>query len=181
MKVTATLLPEILLIEPQIFRDSRGLFMETYNEREMGHLGMPTCWKQDNYSFSHRNVIRGIHYQITQPQGKLVRVVQGSVLDVAIDLRKSSPTFGRHVAMELSAENGKMLWIPPGFGHGFMVLSETAGFTYKVTEYYSPQGERTILWSDLRLGIPWPVDRGEAIVSIKDSQGKYLEDAEIFE
>ena len=135
---------------------------------------------QDNFSISKKNVLRGIHYQIVQPQGKLVRVTHGTVLDVAVDLRRSSPAFGRHVAVELSGENGKMLWIPEGFGHAFLVLSEVAGFAYKVTDYYAPKAERTILWSDPDLAIPWPVAEGDAIVSEKDRKGVSLRDAEVF-
>jgi dTDP-4-dehydrorhamnose 3,5-epimerase len=135
---------------------------------------------QDNYSFSKKNVLRGIHYQVTQPQGKLIRVSLGAVLDVAVDLRRSSPAFGRHVAVELSAENGRTLWIPAGFGHAFLVLSEGAGFAYKVTDYYSPAGERTIVWNDPDLAIPWPVAAEDAIVSEKDAAGARLKDAEVF-
>ena len=146
----------------------------------MRQAGLPTDWKQDNTSVSARNVIRGIHYQITQPQGKLVHVTCGAVFDVAVDLRRASPTFGKHLAIELSEENGTMLWIPPGFGHGFAVLSVTARFAYKVTDYYSPSGERTILWSDPTLAIQWPVAERDAIVSAKDQQGGRLDQAEVF-
>jgi dTDP-4-dehydrorhamnose 3,5-epimerase len=180
MKITETGLPGVLLFTPKIFSDSRGAFFETYNEREMQEAGLPTGWRQDNFSISVKNVIRGIHYQIVQPQGKLVRVAYGTVVDVAVDIRRSSPDFGKHVAVELSGENGEMLWIPPGFGHGFAVLSEKAGFSYKVTDYYSPAGERTILWNDPALGIAWPMSEADAIVSAKDQQGKLLKDAEIF-
>jgi dTDP-4-dehydrorhamnose 3,5-epimerase len=180
MKAIPTELKEVLLIEPVIYRDDRGAFMETYNERSMEEMGLPTRWCQDNFSLSRRNVVRGIHYQIVQPQGKLVRVVRGSVLDVAVDLRRSSPTFGEYVAVELNEQNARMLWIPPGFGHGFVALTEEAGFTYKVTDYYSPAGERTILWNDPDLGIAWPVSQEKAIVSKKDAQGKRLHEAEVF-
>ncbi|HTA85603.1 MAG TPA: dTDP-4-dehydrorhamnose 3,5-epimerase [Silvibacterium sp.] len=180
MKITETGLPGVLLFTPKIFSDSRGAFFETYNEREMQEAGLPTGWRQDNFSVSIKDVIRGIHYQIVQPQGKLVRVAYGTVVDVAVDLRRSSPHFGKHVAVELSGESGEMLWIPPGFGHGFAVLSEKAGFSYKVTDYYSPAGERTILWNDPALGIAWPISEADAIVSAKDQQGKVLKDAEIF-
>jgi dTDP-4-dehydrorhamnose 3,5-epimerase len=146
----------------------------------MQEAGLPTGWRQDNFSISARNVIRGIHYQIVQPQGKLVRVAYGTVVDVAVDIRRTSPDFGKHVAVELSGESGEMLWIPPGFGHGFAVLSEKAGFSYKVTDYYSPAGERTILWNDPALSIGWPISEADAIVSAKDQQGKLLKDAEIF-
>jgi len=146
----------------------------------MTAAGLPSNWVQDNFSLSRKNVLRGIHYQLLQPQGKLVRVTHGAVLDAAVDLRRSSPHFGRHVAVELSGENGCMLWIPPGFGHAFLVLSDVAGFAYKVTDYYSPGGERTILWNDPAIGIPWPVKPEEAIVSSKDRLGALLPAAEVF-
>lgn len=180
MKVIQTELAEVLIIEPTVYRDDRGVFMETYNERSMKELGLPTYWCQDNYSLSHQNVVRGIHYQVTQPQGKLVRVVQGKVLDVAVDLRRSSPTFGEHVGVELSAENARMLWIPPGFGHGFVALTQPTAFSYKVTDYYSPAGERTILWNDPDLAICWGIAVEAAIVSKKDAEGKRLHEAEVF-
>ena len=180
MKVTETAIPGVLMFTPRIFTDSRGAFCETYNERVMQEAGLPTRWVQDNLSISSKNVVRGIHYQVTQPQGKLVRVAYGTVLDVAVDLRRSSRTFGAHVTVELSDANNTMLWIPPGFGHGFAVLSERAGFVYKVTDYYSPGGERTILWNDPKLGIVWPVSEAEAIVSDKDRQGCMLDVAEVF-
>lgn len=180
MKVEQTLLPGVLLLTPVIYRDDRGAFLETYNQRAMAEAGLPTQWLQDNFSFSKKNVVRGIHYQITQPQGKLVRVTHGAVLDVAVDLRRSSPAFGQHVAVELSGQNGRMLWIPVGFGHAFAVLSDSAGFAYKVTDYYSPAGERTIVWNDPDLAIPWPLSAAEAVVSEKDSKGARLRDAEVF-
>jgi dTDP-4-dehydrorhamnose 3,5-epimerase len=180
MKITETAIPGVLIFTPKIYSDARGAFQETYNERVMRDAGLPTEWRQDNTSVSKKNVIRGIHYQVIQPQGKLVRAVYGTVLDVAVDLRRSSPTFGAHVAVELSEENGAMLWIPPGFGHGFAVLSEKAGFAYKVTDYYSPAGERTILWNDPDLGIAWPVSAEDAVVSEKDRQGSRFQDAETF-
>lgn len=180
MTFEETLLPGVLLITPAIHRDNRGAFVETFNHRAMTAAGLPAAWAQDNFSISKKNVLRGIHYQVIQPQGKLVRVTHGAVLDVAVDLRRSSPHFGRHVAVELSSENARMLWIPPGFGHGFFVRSEEAGFAYKVTDYYSAGGERTILWNDPELGIGWPVDPASAIVSDKDKQGKLLRDAEVY-
>jgi len=180
MKIEATTLPGVLLLTPAIYRDDRGAFSETFNLRQMTEAGLPTNWVQDNFSISKKNVLRGIHYQIVQPQGKLVRVTHGTVLDVAVDLRRSSPAFGRHVAVELSRENGKMLWIPAGFGHAFLVLSEVAGFAYKVTDYYAPKAERTILWSDPDLAIPWPVAEGDVIVSDKDRNGAPLQLAEVF-
>jgi dTDP-4-dehydrorhamnose 3,5-epimerase len=180
MKIETTSLPGVLLLTPDIFRDDRGAFLETFNLREMAEAGLPTNWVQDNFSISKKNVLRGIHYQKVQPQGKLVRVTHGTVLDVAVDLRRSSPAFGRHVAEELSGENGKMLWIPEGFGHAFLVLSEMAGFAYKVTDYYAPKGDRTVLWNDPDLAIAWPVAEGDAIVSEKDRKGARLRDAEVF-
>jgi dTDP-4-dehydrorhamnose 3,5-epimerase len=180
MKIRETSLPGVLVITPTIYRDDRGAFFETYNEREMGDVGLPRQWAQDNFSLSKKNVLRGIHYQISQPQGKLVRVTHGAVLDVAVDLRRGSPAFGRHMAMELTGENAEMLWIPEGFGHGFLVLSEVAGFAYKVNSYYSSSAERTILWNDPELAIPWPIAPEDAIVSAKDRLGAMLRDAEVF-
>lgn len=180
MTFEQTSLPGVLLITPAIHRDNRGAFLETFNHREMVAAGLPANWAQDNFSLSKKNVLRGIHYQVVQPQGKLVRVTHGAVLDVAVDLRRSSPHFGRHTAAELSGENGRMLWIPPGFGHGFLVLSEAAGFAYKVTDYYSAAGERTILWNDPEIGIAWPVEAANVIVSEKDAQGKPLRNAEVY-
>lgn len=180
MKVTETSLPGVLVLTADIYRDSRGAFCETYNQTRMAAAGLPTNWVQDNFSISKKNVVRGIHYQVIQPQGKLVRVTQGAVLDVAVDLRRSSLAFGRHVAVELSEENGRMLWIPEGFGHGFLALSEVVGFAYKVTDYYCPAGERTIVWNDPELAIPWPVAPESAILSGKDLQGATLRGAEVF-
>lgn len=180
MKAIEAALAGVLILEPRIFKDERGAFCETYNERVMAELGLPTRWVQDNYSVSRKNVVRGIHYQIKNAQGKLVRVVHGSVWDVAVDLRRSSPTFGKHVGIELSAENARMFWIPEGFGHGFVALSEEAGFAYKVTGYYSPSDERTLLWNDPDIALPWPVSPSEAIVSEKDQKGQRLSEAELF-
>ncbi len=180
MNVEATALPEVLMLTARIFRDDRGAFLETWNQRTMEEAGLPGRWVQDNFSISKKHVLRGIHYQVIQPQGKLVRVVYGAVLDVAVDLRRSSPTFGKHAAVELTGESGRMLWIPEGFGHGFMVLSDEAGFAYKVTDYYSPAGERTIRWNDAELGIPWPVEGADLIVSDKDNKGAALSEAEVF-
>ena len=180
MKIRETAIPGVLVLTPTIFRDLRGHFFETWNQRAMEEAGLHGPWVQDNFSFSQKNVLRGLHYQITQPQGKLVRVTHGSVLDVAVDLRRCSPTFGRHVAVELSGENAEMFWIPPGFGHGFLVLSDQAGFAYKVTDYYAPAAERTVLWNDPDLAIPWPVTAEEVIVSTKDAQGATLNSAELF-
>jgi dTDP-4-dehydrorhamnose 3,5-epimerase len=180
MRVLETELPGVLILEPRIFKDERGVFCETYNERAMGQAGLPTHWVQDNFSVSKQNVVRGIHYQIQNTQGKLVRVTHGVVWDVAVDLRRSSPTFGKHVGVELSGENGRLFWIPEGFGHGFVALSDTAGFAYKVTEYYSPADERTLLWNDPAIAIPWPVSETDAVVSGKDRQGQTLDQAELF-
>lgn len=180
MNIEETSLPGVLVITPKIHSDDRGAFWETWNQKTFESAGLPATWVQDNFSISKRNVVRGIHYQVIQPQGKLVRVVFGAVLDVAIDLRRNSPHFGEHVAVQLSAENWRMLWIPEGFGHGFLVLSELAGFAYKVTDYYNPKGERTIVWNDPEIGIPWPIKPEEAIVSEKDADGAKLEHAEVF-
>ncbi|HEX5236606.1 MAG TPA: dTDP-4-dehydrorhamnose 3,5-epimerase [Silvibacterium sp.] len=180
MNIQQTAVPDVLLLTPQKFTDVRGAFWETYNERLMHEAGLPTQWKQDNTSKSVKNVIRGIHYQISQAQGKLVRVSYGAVYDVAVDLRRSSSAFGQHVAVELSEDNGAMLWIPPGFGHGFAVLTESAGFAYKVTDYYSHAAERTILWNDPELAIAWPINLQNAIVSAKDQQGSRFAEAEVF-
>jgi dTDP-4-dehydrorhamnose 3,5-epimerase len=180
VKVCETALPGVLLLSPKMYRDQRGAFLETYNSRAMAEAGLPTAWVQDNFSLSKKNVLRGIHYQITQPQGKLVRVTHGAALDVAVDLRRSSAAFGKHVAVELSAGRGELLWIPPGFGHGFLALTDEVGFAYKVTDYYSPAAERTIVWNDAELAIPWPIETADAIVSEKDRAGARLRDAEVF-
>jgi len=180
MTIQATQLPGVLLITPTIFRDARGAFWETWNQRAMADAGLPSEWAQDNFSLSRKNVLRGIHYQIAQPQGKLVRVTHGAALDVAVDLRRSSPTFAQHVAAELTGESGAMLWIPAGFGHAFLALSDVVGFAYKVTDYYSSAGERTILWNDPEIAIPWPTPAEDVIVSDKDRKGALLRDAELF-
>ncbi len=180
MKIEETSLPGVLILTPKMYRDGRGGFCETWNRRKFAAAGLPEQWVQDNSSYSVRNVVRGIHYQVVQPQAKLVRVTQGAVFDVAVDLRRSSPNFGRHVSMELSADNGQMLFIPIGFGHAFAALTESAGFSYKVTDYYSQAGERTILWNDADLAIPWPVGPQDAIVSEKDLGGSALVDAEVY-
>lgn len=180
MRVRQTTLPEVLLLNAPLYCDARGSFQETWNQRAMVEAGLPANWVQDNFSVSRKNVLRGIHYQIVQPQGKLVRVAFGAAVDVAVDLRRSSPNFGRHVAVELTADSGAMLWIPEGFGHAFLALTEFVGFAYKVTDYYSPAGERTIVWNDPDLGIPWPVDPANALVSEKDSRGALLRQAEVF-
>ncbi len=180
MKVTETSLPGVMVITAPIFKDSRGAFCETFNVHKMEEAGLPSVWVQDNFSVSSKNVLRGIHYQVTQPQGKLVRVTNGAVLDVAVDLRRSSPTFGRHFAIELTPESGEMLWIPAGFGHAFLALTDNVGFAYKVTNYYSPAGERTIVWNDPDIAIPWPIAAGDTVMSDKDRAGQSLTDAEVF-
>jgi dTDP-4-dehydrorhamnose 3,5-epimerase len=180
MKATPLAIPEVLLIEPRVFGDDRGFFFESFNQRQFDEaIGRPVAFVQDNHSRSAKNVLRGLHYQIKQPQGKLVRVVKGEVFDVAVDIRKSSPTFGQWVGEILSADNKKQLWVPPGFAHGFVTLSESAEFLYKTTDYYSPDFERCIRWDDPELGIQWPL-AGEPVLSAKDQNGKPLGSAEIF-
>lgn len=180
MKITETSLPGVLLLQPTMYRDNRGAFCETWNEKVFADAGLPTNWVQDNCSYSAKNVVRGIHYQVVQPQAKVVRATSGVVLDVAVDLRRSSPRFGTHVAVELSAEQGEMLYIPVGFGHGFAALTDNVGLAYKVTDYYCPAGERTILWNDPDLAIAWPLSSDVAILSGKDLQGSTLRNAEVF-
>jgi dTDP-4-dehydrorhamnose 3,5-epimerase len=176
----STSLPGMVILEPRVFGDERGFFLESYNEKVFAELGIGERFVQDNHSSSRRNVLRGLHYQINQPQGKLVRVVEGEVLDVAVDLRRSSPTFGGWEAVRLSGENKRMLWIPPGFAHGFRVTSEQAQVLYKATDYYAPQHECTVVWNDPALKIDWELD-GEPVVSAKDQRGVALRDAETFE
>jgi dTDP-4-dehydrorhamnose 3,5-epimerase len=181
MKVVPTAIPEVLLLEPKVFGDPRGFFLESYNRREFQKAtGIGTDFVQDNHSRSAKNVLRGLHYQIRQPQGKLVRVAAGEVYDVAVDLRRSSPTFGKWVGFTLSAQSKRMAWIPPGFAHGFLVLSEMADFLYKTTDYYAPEHERTLLWNDPKLGIDWPL-RGEPVLAAKDRNGASLTNAETFD
>ena len=180
MKITLTAIPEVLVIEPKVFGDERGFFFESFNQAKFeAAIGRQVNFVQDNHSKSAKNVLRGLHYQIQQPQGKLVRVVQGEVFDVAVDIRKSSPTFGKWVGEILSADNKKQLWVPEGFAHGFVVLSESAEFLYKITDYYAPEYERSILWNDPAIAVKWPVI-GEPILSIKDQQAKTLAIAEHF-
>jgi dTDP-4-dehydrorhamnose 3,5-epimerase len=180
VKAITTTIKDLLIIEPKVFGDDRGFFFESYNKREFAALtGRNVEFVQNNHSRSVKNVLRGLHYQIQHPQGKLVRVVQGSVLDVALDIRKSSPTFGQHVSMELSAENKRMLWIPEGFAHGFVVLSDAAEFLYQTTDYWYPEHERAIRWDDPTLAIDWKLQTTPTI-SIKDSQGKPFGEAEYF-
>jgi dTDP-4-dehydrorhamnose 3,5-epimerase len=180
MNSAATKIPDVLLLEPRIFEDSRGSFFESYNERVLAEMGIPGPFVQDNQSFSHKGVVRGLHYQIKQPQGKLIRCLRGEIYDVAVDLRRNSPTFCNWVAETLSAANHKMLWIPPGFAHGFMVLSDGAEVLYKATDFWAPQHERTILWNDPSLQIAWP-QKDRAILSAKDLAGSTLEHAAVYE
>lgn len=180
MKVVDTPLPGVKLIEPRVFGDDRGFFLESWNAKAFADAGLDLTFVQDNHSRSARHVLRGLHYQIDDPQGKLVRVTIGSVFDVAVDLRRSSPDFGRWVGYELSAENKRMLWVPPGFGHGFVVLSETADFLYKCTTLYAPANERAIVWNDPDLGIDWPLDGATPLLSGKDAAASSFADAEVF-
>ena len=180
MKVTLTALPGVLVLEPKVFSDARGFFLESYNEKAMADVGIVDHFVQDNHSHSARNVLRGLHYQIRCPQSKLIRVVIGEILDVAVDLRRNSPTFGRWTGVNLSGENQQMLWIPSGLAHGFRVLSESAHVLYKATDFYHPEFERTIAWNDPDLDIDWRLD-GTPTVSAKDGLGVRLRDAEIFE
>jgi dTDP-4-dehydrorhamnose 3,5-epimerase len=180
MKVQPTQIAGVLIVEPDVFGDDRGFFLESFNERAMREIGIDAHFVQDNHSRSQRNVLRGLHYQIHQPQGKLVRVVCGTVFDVAVDLRRGSPTFGKWVGAELSAENKRMFWMPPGMAHGFVVLSDFADFLYKATDYYAPEFERTILWNDPDLSIQWPL-AGEPVLSAKDAAGLPFREAEVFE
>lgn len=171
---------DVVLVTPKVYGDARGYFFEVWEARKFAAAGVDVTFVQDNYSRSVQNTLRGLHYQVSQPQGKLVRVTHGEVFDVAVDLRKSSPSFGQHVSVILSAENKQQLWIPPGFAHGFYVLSEAAEFFYKCTDYYAPQHERSLCWDDPRLAIPWPL-KGEApILSDKDRQGKPLAEADCY-
>lgn len=179
MRAIATDLPEVLLIEPKVFGDARGFFFESYNRRELAELGLAAEFVQDNHSRSAMNVLRGLHYQIQNPQGKLVRVVSGEVFDVAVDLRRSSATFGKWAGHTLSAANRRMMWIPPGFAHGFCVTSEFAEFLYKTTDYWYPEHERCLLWNDPDLAIAWPL-AVEPILAARDRLGARLRDAEAY-
>ena len=180
MEAIATTIPDVLLIQPKVFGDSRGFFFESWNERDFTHLGINTRFVQDNHSRSGCGVVRGLHYQIRQPQGKLVRVCAGEIFDVVVDVRRSSPTFGKKVSVRLSSEDHRMLWVPPGFAHGFCVLSEYADVLYKSSDFYAPEYERSILWNDPDIGIEWPLV-GDPILSAKDRIGKPLREAELFE
>ncbi len=180
MKITPLSIPDVIVCEPKVYGDDRGFFFESFNHAQFAEaIGASYNFVQDNHSRSARNVLRGLHYQIQQAQGKLVRVVAGEVFDVAVDIRKSSPTFGHWVGQILSAENKKQLWVPPGFAHGFVTLSDTAEFLYKTTDYYSPQFERSILWNDPNIGIQWPLTEAP-MLSTKDQQAALLADTEVF-
>jgi len=176
-----TIIPDVILIEPRIFSDARGFLLESYQKQHFIEAGIPFDFVQENHSKSEQGVLRGLHYQIQQPQGKLVRVIAGEIFDVAVDIRKHSPTFGKWVGDYLSAENKKMLWIPSGFAHGFYVTSPAAEVLYKVTDYYAPQWERTILWNDATIHLDWPIKGDFPILSAKDKMGKLLSESEVFE
>ena len=180
MNLIQTAIPDLLIIEPKVFGDDRGFFFESFNRRRFAELtGRDVDFVQDNHSRSAQNVLRGLHYQIQHPQAKLVRVAQGAVLDVAVDIRENSPTFGQHVSMELSAENKRIMWIPEGFAHGFLTLTETAEFLYKTTDYWFPEHERCIRWDDPTIAVNWKL-KAAPLVSVKDVQGKSLSTAELF-
>ncbi len=181
MKVIATAIPDVMILEPKVFGDARGFFMESFNEKIFRELtGVTLPFVQDNHSRSGRGVLRGLHYQVRQPQGKLVRVVRGAVFDVAVDIRRASPSFGRWVGVELSEDNNRQLWVPPGFAHGFLVLTESADFLYKTTDYYAPEHERCLLWNDPAVGVQWPTVDGAPLLSGKDQAGLTLDRAEVF-
>lgn len=180
MQVQRTAIPEVLILEPQVFGDARGFFFESFNQRRwQEQTSLATKFVQENHSRSVRNVLRGLHYQIQQPQGKLVRVIVGEVFDVAVDLRRSSPSFGKWVGIHLSAENKKQFWVPEGFGHGFVVLSEVAEFLYLTTDYYAPEHERSIIWNDPNLAIDWPIT-GKPLLSAKDQAAPGFNEAELY-
>lgn len=181
MHFIPTAIPEVVVIEPKVFADERGFFLESYQKKLFAEHGIDVDFVQDNHSLSRQGTLRGLHYQIQQPQGKLMRVVSGGIFDVAVDIRKDSPTFGKWVGDHLSADNKKMIWIPPGFAHGFYVLTPQAEVVYKATDYYAPQWERTILWNDPTIGIQWPIEGRSPILSDKDIQGSLLPEADIFE
>jgi dTDP-4-dehydrorhamnose 3,5-epimerase len=178
MNIIKTDIPDVLMIEPRVFGDARGFFYESFNQKICTEkTGLYTTFVQDNHSRSERNVLRGLHYQIQHPQGKLVRVIRGAVFDVAVDIRKSSPSFGRWVGVELSEDNRRQMWIPPGFAHGFLVINDVADLLYKTTDYWAPQYERTIIWNDSDLAITWPLQK-QPVLSAKDSQGVTFKKAE---
>ena len=180
MEFVPTTIPDVLLVKPNIFEDPRGFFLETYRENRFAEAGITQKFVQENHSASERGVLRGLHYQIRQPQGKLVRVIAGEIFDVAVDIRRSSPTFGQWVSIVLSAENKFQMWIPAGFAHGFYVLSECAEVTYKVTDYYAPEWDRSLLWNDPQIGIAWPLTAAP-ILSSKDINAKKMSEAELFD
>jgi dTDP-4-dehydrorhamnose 3,5-epimerase len=181
MEFLPTDIPEVVLIRPKVFGDARGYFMESWEERKFVAAGLDLKFVQDNHSHSARHILRGLHYQIQQPQGKLVRVVTGTVYDVAVDIRRSSPTFGKWVGVVLSAENHHMLWVPPGFAHGYLVLSDSADFLYKVTDFWAPAHERAIRWNDPDIGVKWPLPAAiEPVLSGKDAGAPHLRDAETY-
>lgn len=183
MKATHTTIPDVVLLEPKVFGDNRGFFFESYSERTFQELKLPTRFVQDNHSKSIRGVLRGLHYQLGTPQGKLIRVLQGEIYDVAVDLRQSSPTFGKYVGELLDDEARRMLWIPPGFAHGFLVLSDTAEVAYKASEFYAPQQERSLLWNDATVSIEWPlhlIGSQGPVLSSKDEHGVHLSNAEVY-
>ena len=175
-----TAIPDVMLLEPKVFGDERGFFLESYNKRVFTELGLPTEYVQDNHSRSGHNVLRGLHYQLHKPQGKLIRVVRGAVYDVVVDLRRSSASFGKWLGFELSEENKRIAWIPAGFAHGFLVLSDFADFLYKATDFYAPEHERCVLWNDPAIGIAWPLGGLEPVLSAKDRVGKPLAEAEVY-
>jgi len=181
LKIHPTAIPDVLILEPTVFQDERGFFLESYQKKRFKDLGIDVEFVQDNHSKSGQGILRGLHYQLQQPQGKLMRVVAGEIFDVAVDVRKHSPTFGKWVGDYLSAANKKMLWIPAGFAHGFYVTSPEAEVIYKATDYYAPQWERTIAWNDPSIGIDWPLNGEVPILSAKDQQGKPLNEVEVFE
>ncbi|MBN9125455.1 MAG: dTDP-4-dehydrorhamnose 3,5-epimerase [Nitrosospira sp. 56-18] len=181
MKIISTAFPEVLIIEPAVFGDTRGFFFESFNQKNFAQAtGLDVNFVQDNHSRSAKGVLRGLHYQVVQPQGKLVRVVRGAVFDVAVDIRKSSATFGRWTGVELTEDNYRQLWVPPGFAHGFYVLSESADFLYKTTDYYAPHFERCLAWNDPDLAIEWPIGGALPVVSSKDMSAPAFADAEVF-
>lgn len=181
MKIISTAIPDVLMIEPTVFQDERGFFLESYQKKQFQEAGINVDFVQDNHSKSYQGTLRGLHYQIRQTQGKLVRVTAGEIFDVAVDIRKNSPTFGQWVGDYLSAENRRMLWVPAGFAHGFYVTSMDAEVLYKASDYYAPEWERSIMWNDPMIGIPWPIQDELPVLSAKDGMGKLLSEAEVFE
>ncbi|GEQ98983.1 dTDP-4-dehydrorhamnose 3,5-epimerase [Iodidimonas gelatinilytica] len=180
MKILPTALPDVKIIEPKVFGDDRGFFMETWNARRFGELGLPDKFVQDNHSRSTGPVLRGLHYQIGKPQGKLVRCIAGAILDVAVDLRRHSADFGRWVGVELSADNHRQLWVPQGFAHGFLVLGDSAEVFYKCTDFYAPECERSVIWNDPEIAIDWPLNGRQPLLSAKDAKAPCLADAEVY-